>query len=73
MATVTVNGRAQAAGPGETVESLLDRLDEVRGLEQRLMRAGIEPRHAAPEHLHFEFAATEVVEVHVGDLQLPAR
>ena len=24
--TVTVNGRAQEAGPGETVESLLDRL-----------------------------------------------
>jgi thiamine biosynthesis protein ThiS len=24
--TVTVNGRAQPAGPGETVESLLDRL-----------------------------------------------
>jgi thiamine biosynthesis protein ThiS len=25
-ATITVNGRAQAADPGETVESLLDRL-----------------------------------------------
>jgi hypothetical protein len=39
---------------------VLDHADEARRLEQRLVRAGVEPRGAAAEHLHVELAALEV-------------
>src|SRR5262245_34625226 len=40
-------------------------------LEQRLVRAGIEPGVSAPQSDHAELAGLEVAAVHVGDFQLP--
>ena len=40
--------------------ALLDDVDELRGLEQRFMRAGIEPGVAAAEPLDMKFAALEI-------------
>src|SRR6476646_10704867 len=51
----------------------LDRLDEVRGLQQRLVRARVEPRVAAPEALDHQLAAFQVAPVEIGDLELAAR
>src|SRR5262249_11545311 len=51
---------------------LLDRLDEHRGLQQRLMRAGIKPGYAAAEELHTEYAERQIGSVDVGDFELPA-
>ena len=42
-------------------------------LEQRLVRAGVEPGDAAPEQLDVQLSALEVGAVHVGDLELAAR
>src|SRR5262245_36657529 len=53
--------------------ALLDRLDEVRRLEQRLVSAGVEPRDAATEPDHVELAGAQVLAVDVGDLELAAR
>jgi hypothetical protein len=50
--------------------TVLDRLDEVRCLEQRLVRPGVEPRHAAAHQLDAQLAARQIREVHVGDLEL---
>src|SRR5262249_52748097 len=52
---------------------VLDRLDEGRGRDQRLVRAGVEPGKAAPERLDRERAARKVGAVDVGDLELAAR
>src|SRR6185369_239594 len=38
----------------------LDDLHEVGGLEERVGRAGVEPRHAATKPLHMELAAFEI-------------
>ena len=38
----------------------LDRLDVLRRLEQRFVRAGVEPRHAAAHHLARELAPREI-------------
>src|SRR5690606_17298417 len=51
----------------------LERLDENRGLQQALVRAGVEPRHAASEELDAQASLLEVDAVEVGDLELPAR
>ena len=51
----------------------LDLLDEVRGAEERLLRAGVEPGVAASELLDGELAHLEVAAIEVGDLQLAAR
>src|ERR1051325_1601620 len=48
-------------------------LDEVRRLQQRFLRAGVEPRVAAAELLDAQLAALEVDAVQIGDLQLAAR
>src|SRR6185295_10290102 len=52
---------------------VLDGRNEMRGLEQRLVRAGIEPRIAAPEWQYLQFAPGEVLLVDVRDLQFAAR
>src|SRR5690242_14598509 len=46
----------------------LERLDVMRRLEEGLVRAGVEPRHAASHHLAGELAPLEIDLVHVGDL-----
>ena len=43
------------------------------GLEQRVVRAGVEPGEAAAHDLDVELAALEVDAVDVGDLELAAR
>src|SRR5678815_643080 len=52
---------------------LLDRLDEMRGIEQRVVRAGVQPRIAAPQHFDAQSAAAQVALVEIGDLQFAAR
>src|SRR5256885_2365098 len=51
----------------------LDRLDEGGRLQQRLVRAGVEPGHAAPELLDVQPARAQIRGVDVGDLELAAR
>ena len=50
--------------------ALLDDLDEVGRLQERLVGAGVQPGHAAAEDLAAELAAAEILAVHVGDLVL---
>ena len=47
--------------------------DEFGRLEQRIVRAGVEPGEAAAEHLDVQLAALEIDAVDVGDLQFAAR
>src|SRR5690606_5199031 len=51
----------------------LERLDEDRGLQQALVRAGVAPRHAAAEELDAQAALLQVDPGEVGDHELPAR
>src|SRR5213075_2770262 len=51
----------------------LDGLDEVRGFEQRLVCAGIEPGESASERNRAELAALQIVVEHVGNVVLAAR
>src|SRR5438093_10567562 len=51
----------------------LDRLDEGGRLQQRLVRAGVEPGHAAPELLDVQAVRAQIRGVDVGDLELAAR
>ena len=44
-----------------------------RGVDQRLVGAGVEPGEAAPQHLHAQLPLLQVDAVDVGDLQLAAR
>jgi hypothetical protein len=53
--------------------ALLQDLDEMAGLDQRGMRAGVEPGEAAAEHLDKQVATLEIDLVHVGDLDLATR
>ena len=53
--------------------ALLERGDELAGLEQAVVRAGVEPGVAAADDLDVEVAALEVARVDVGDLELAAR
>ena len=52
--------------------ALFDGLHELRGLEQRLVRAGVEPGDAAPELFDRERAPSEIVAVDVGNFELAA-
>ncbi len=52
---------------------LLDGLDEVGGLEQRFVRARVEPGEAAAEELDVQLPRSQVDAVDVGDFQLAAR
>src|SRR5687767_11504771 len=53
--------------------SMLQRGDELPGLEQALVRAGVQPRIATLHDLHVERAGVQVGLVDSGDLQLTAR
>ena len=53
--------------------ALLDRRDELAGVEQAVVGAGVEPGVAAPQRLHLQPALLEVDAIDVGDLQLAAR
>jgi hypothetical protein len=53
--------------------ALLDGLDELTGLHQGLVGAGIEPGGAAADAAQVQLAALEIAVVEVGDLQLAAR
>ena len=74
-------GRGDVAHPeGDLLEAgdhqplpLFDRLDVVGRLQQRLVRAGVEPRDAARQLLDVQLSALEVRAVDVGDLELAAR
>ena len=48
-------------------------MDVIGRLHQRVVRAGIEPRDAAPELFDVELSALEVGAIHIGDLELAAR
>src|SRR6188474_537206 len=52
--------------------SLLQDVHELTGLDQALVRAGVEPGHAAAKLFHPRLPAFHVGAVDVGDLQLPA-
>ena len=53
--------------------AFFDDVDELRGFQQRLMRAGIEPRITAAEPFDMKLAAFEVSLVQIGDLQFAPR
>ena len=53
--------------------ALLEDLHEVAGLDQRGVRAGVEPGKAAAQHLDEEIAAIEIGAIDVGDLEFAAR
>src|SRR5437870_4693885 len=57
------------AGDHESL-ALLDRLDERRGLQERLVSPRVEPRDPAAELLDAELPAAEVRRVDVRDLEL---
>src|SRR5690606_28810619 len=46
---------------------MFDGRDELPRLHQRLVRAGIQPRHAAPHDLHIQLSALQVMPVDVGN------
>src|SRR4029077_8101099 len=68
----TLEGDLLGAGDLQTL-ALLDRLDEVRRLQKRFVRPGIQPRIAATEALDHELAALQVAAVEIGDLELATR
>src|SRR5579862_4871411 len=49
---------------------LLDRLHEVRRLQQGLVRSGVEPRRPASKPLDVQAAGAQIRPVQIGDLQL---
>src|SRR3546814_7481391 len=53
--------------------TLFDGAHEIRRVEQRVVRARVEPREAAAERLDAQVAAFEIGAVDVGDLQFAAR
>src|SRR6266567_469912 len=60
------------AGDAEPL-ALLKQFDVLARLEERGVRAGIEPSEAAAHHFDEELVALHVNAVHVGDLKLAAR
>ena len=77
-----LNGRGvdETHPPGDLFQTgdlhtrpVLDRADEFGGFEQGIMRPRIKPGEPAAEHLDVQGPRFEVMPVHVGDLELPAR
>src|SRR5262245_56303530 len=75
-----VDGADQAQLVGDLLDArdheplpLLDGLDERRGLQERLVSAGVEPGDAAAQLLDVQRASGEVRGVGVGDLELAPR
>ena len=52
---------------------VFQRRDELAGLEQAVVRAGVQPGKAASHDLHGERALVQIGLVHGGDFQLAAR
>src|ERR1700754_3429108 len=52
--------------------SLLEGSHELAGVQQRLVRSGVQPGEAATQVDHACAAAIQIGVVHVGDLELPA-
>lgn len=52
---------------------LLDRLHELRGLQQRIVRTGVQPSKAPAHPLEPQIATCEISPVDVGDLELTTR
>jgi len=52
---------------------LLNGLNEGRSFKKRVMRACIEPRHAAAKNFRRKPATLKIPAVHVGDLQFATR
>ena len=53
--------------------ALLDGLDESCRFEERVVRAGVEPGHAASHELGMEVSKLKIAAVEVGDLEFVAR
>ena len=73
-------GVDEALAPGDLLDArhfqplpLLDDAHEHAGIEQRIVRAGIEPRRAAPEPLDVQRAELQVRAIEIRDLELAAR
>src|SRR4051812_3227796 len=49
---------------------LFHRLHEIRGVDERVVRAGVEPGDAARQGLHVQLSPIEVLAVDIGDLEL---
>src|SRR3546814_8525439 len=52
---------------------MLDGLHELRGVDEAVVGAGVEPGIAAAEALHLQLPGLEVAAVEIGNLQLAAR
>src|SRR3546814_11089674 len=52
---------------------MLDGLHELRGVDEAVVGAGVEPGIAAAEALHLQLPDLEVAAVEIGNLQLAAR
>ena len=52
---------------------MFDALDEIRGLQERLGRSGIEPRKPAAELFEAQLALFQVEAVEIGDLEFATR
>lgn len=73
-------GRDVAHAPGDLLDaghlqplSLLDGLDKGGRLQQRLVRARIQPGRATAQQLDIQLPALEIDLVDIGNLQFPAR
>src|ERR1700677_2744529 len=52
---------------------LLNRMDEHRRVQQRVVRPRVEPRDAPSKHLRAELSPLQIPPVHIRNLELPAR
>src|ERR1035437_2943029 len=52
--------------------AVFDDVHELRGVEQGVVRAGVEPGSAAAEELNVQLAAVEIEAIEVGDLEFAA-
>src|SRR3546814_2164562 len=69
-----------ALAPGDLLQAvdlhalaMLDGLHELRGVDEAVVGAGVEPGIAAAEALHLQLPGLEVAAVENGNLQLAAR
>src|SRR3546814_4610954 len=73
-------GGDEALAPGDLLQAgdlqalaMLDGLHELRGVDEAVVGAGVEPGIAAAEALHLQLPGLEVAAVEIGNLQLAAR
>ena len=53
--------------------TLLDRLNEDRGFDQRVVRPRVKPRESPAQNLGPQLAPLQILAIHIGDFQLAAR